>query len=71
MQKRGNFLLLGGGEMQRANLGVEARIPVAAAIVILDDVFESREAAIVHVGRGARDLAKGGVLKLPAPAPVS
>ena len=33
---------------------------IAAAVVVFDDLFESGEAAIVHVGRRARDLAQRG-----------
>ena len=43
--------------MEGTNLGIEARIPVAAAIVIIDYAFESCNAAIMHVRCGAGDLA--------------
>ena len=46
--------------MQCVDLGIEARIPVAAAIVILNYVFKGGESAVVHVGRRARDLAQRG-----------
>jgi len=62
--ERDDTALFSGREMQRANLGIEVQIPVAAAVV-LDHVFESGEAAIVHVGRGAGDLAEGGGLEIP------
>jgi hypothetical protein len=43
------------------------RIPVAAAVVILDDVFESGEATVVHVGRSAGDLAQGRCFEIASP----
>lgn len=42
--------------MEGTNLGIEDAVAVAAPIVTLDYVFESGDAAIVHVGRGAGDL---------------
>ncbi len=45
-------------------LRIEVRIPVAAAIIVFDDVFESGEAAVVHEGGGAGNLAEGQSYRL-------
>ena len=50
--------------MQGAQFRVEVRIAFAASVVILDDVFEGAEAAVVHVGRGVGDLAQRGCLEI-------
>ncbi len=57
-KERDEILLLSGGEMERPNLGIESRVAVTAAVVILDHVFERGDAAMVHEGRGAGDLAE-------------
>src|SRR6266852_4614192 len=46
--------------MEGTNLGIEDRIPIAAAIVIIDYAFESGNAAVMHVGGRARDLPQRG-----------
>src|SRR6185369_1426737 len=43
---------------------IQVWIPVAAAVVIFDHVFERRQAAIVHVRRRARNLAQGGSFEI-------
>src|SRR5207244_3916946 len=58
--------LLVGGEMQRADLGIELRIGTAAAIIMFDHVFEGHQASVVHVRRGAGDLAQGRSLESSA-----
>src|SRR5712692_7313421 len=66
-QERDYLLLLGRGEMQGTNLGIEARISIAAAVVILDNILETGDAAVVHVGRGAGDLAQRWRLEVALP----
>src|SRR5687767_8238127 len=58
------ILLFGGREPQRVNFRIEIRIAIAAAVVILDDFFQSGEASVVHIRCGARDLAQGGRLEI-------
>jgi len=60
-----SVLLFGRGEVERPDLVIEARIPIPAAIIILDDLFERGKAAVVHVGRGAHDLAERRRLEIP------
>src|SRR2546426_4790313 len=50
--------------MEGTNLGIEARIPIAAKVVILNHIFERGDAAVVHIRRGARDLAQRGSLEV-------
>jgi hypothetical protein len=40
--------------------GIQLRIPVPAAVVILDHILQRSDAAVVHIGRGARNLAERG-----------
>lgn len=42
------------------NLGIDARIRTTAVIVEVNNLFERWYAAVVHVRRGACDLAKRG-----------
>ena len=46
-------------ETQRSKFGLQMRVGVAAAVVELDHFFQGGQAAVVHVGRGAGDLAQG------------
>jgi hypothetical protein len=51
------------GEVQGADLGIKLRVGYATAVVVLDHIFRSRDAAIVHVGGRASDFAERGRLE--------
>ena len=44
--------------------GIQIRIPIPAPVVVIDHNFKSGHAAVVHVGRGPRDLAERRRLKV-------
>jgi len=56
-------LLLVVAQAERVQFAIEKGILVAAAVVVVDDFLQRRECAVVHVRRGARDLAKRGRLE--------
>ena len=51
-------LLLVVAQAERVQFAIEKGILVAAAVVVVDDFLQRRECAVVHVRRGARDLAQ-------------
>jgi len=58
LQKRDDSLLFFDRKMKRVDLGIDVWVRSAASIVEVDDLFEAGDAAVVHVGRGARDFAQ-------------
>ena len=65
-KQRDQVRLLLHREMQRPDSGVQPRVPDAAPIVELDDGVQRAQAAVVHVRRGSRHLAKRGSLERTA-----
>src|SRR5205809_7983720 len=55
--------------MQGAKLRVQRRVAIAAAVIIFDDLFESGNAAVVHIGGRTRDFAECGCLETAAARP--
>src|SRR5689334_20245014 len=53
--------------MQGPQLAVEVRIPSATAVIVLDDFFESRNAAIMHIRRSSCYLTQRRRFKSPLP----
>src|SRR5437764_666751 len=58
LEKDNQGLLLFGRQMERMNLGINVWIRPPAVVVEVNDGFERREAAVVHVGRGALHFAQ-------------
>ena len=63
--KRHQIFLFLRGEFQREDAFVQPSIGDAAFVVVLDDVFQCFQAAIVHVGAVRAISRRVGVLKLP------
>ena len=59
-EERDQIALLGSGESERHDLLIQVRTRCAAVVVVFDDVFERRQAPIVHVGGRVLDVAKRG-----------
>lgn len=60
------ILFLGDREAKRAQSRIEPTIRLRSAIVIINDLIESGEASVMHVGRGSGNLAKRGCLESAA-----
>ena len=65
-KKRHEILLVARREIQPADLAIETGVRPAAAVVELDHGFERGKAAVVHIRRGAGDLAQCWRLEGPA-----
>src|SRR5262245_16697777 len=58
LQKGDKVLLFLGAQSQRGDGTVQVRVLVAAAIVIIDDFLQSRQAAAVHIRGRESDIAQ-------------
>jgi len=63
-QERDDTLFFLEGEVERSNVGIQRWIAITSAVVVFNHVFKSYDAAVVHVGRRADDLPKGGRLEI-------
>src|SRR5688572_14320314 len=58
-EERNQILFFSVRETKRAEASVQRWVLLAAAVLIVDHLFQSGEAAVVHIGCGPADLAKG------------
>ena len=53
---------------RRMEFRIEARVGIAAAVVVIDDLFKCPEAAVMHIGSGPAHFTQAGCLETAAPA---